>query len=80
MSLDTIHNTLSLTMLNNVDMSIPQSAIQGVQGITVYAIQVSWTNFNLDPTARIIIYASNDKKIWSQISSTMPTLANNNLR
>lgn len=54
-------------------MNANVSAIQAVQGITVYCIQADWTGFNADATARIVISASNLGVKYTQIDSIAPT-------
>lgn len=77
MSLDIINNVLYTPIIVSANMNANISAIQAVQGITVFCIQAFWTGFNLDSTARITISASNDGVNYTQIDSILPTSATN---
>ncbi len=73
MALDIINNTLYTQLMANVDMRTDHFGTTPIQGLTCYAVQSVWKDFNSDSNARIITSGSNDGITYTQIDSITPT-------
>lgn len=74
MQLDNIHNSLYTTLFSNVNMNANNtSPSETIEGLTCYCIQIGWTGFNSDSTAKITTFASNNNTLWTQIDAIIPT-------
>ncbi len=74
-----IQNIVDTILAEDIDMSGDYTSNpQGIEGVTCYAIQFSWTGFNDDTDAVLSTEASNDLEIWSVVDSFIPSDNTNN--